>query len=141
MRRVPLFGQVGRRDLERIAAVATERTFAAGENIITQDEVGDSMYIILSGEAEVLDFDSHVATLHAGDFLGEMSVLRRIPRSATVRATSEVDAIRITQWDLEAELRNAPAIAFHMLAAMSNRLHVANLEIAKLTDQQRATVD
>ena len=64
-----------------------------------------------------------------------------MPRSATVRATSDVAAIRITQWDLDAELRNSPSVAVHMLAAMSNRLHVANLEIARLTDAAPATVD
>jgi CRP/FNR family cyclic AMP-dependent transcriptional regulator len=141
MTRVPLFGRVGRRDLERIAAVATERQFAAGENIVTQDEDGDSMYVIMEGEAEVLDWDSSVAKLHPGDFLGEMAVLRRIPRSATVRATTDVKALRLTQWDLDAELRNSPAVAVHMLVAMSNRLHSANLEIARLTDAVRTNID
>jgi CRP/FNR family cyclic AMP-dependent transcriptional regulator len=141
MMKVPLFSRIGRRDLERIAAVATERQFAAGENIVTQDEDGDSMYVIMEGEAEVLDWDSTVAKLHAGDFLGEMAVLRRIPRSATVRATTDVKALRLTQWDLDAELRNSPVVAVHMLVSMSNRLHSANLEIARLTDALRTDID
>ncbi len=134
MRAVPLFNQVGHRDLERLATVATERTFGAGEEIVTQDNEGDSIYIITEGEADVLDYGTHRATLHKGDFVGEMAVLRRMPHSATVRANTDVTALRITQWDLEAELRNTPSVAIHMLVSMANRLHLANLQLAQLQD-------
>ena len=134
MRATPLFSQVGRRDLERIAAAATERRFGTGEEIVTQDQEGDSIYIITEGDADVLDYGTHRATLHRGDFVGEMAVLRRMPHSATVRANTDVTTLRITQWDLDAELRNTPTIAIHMLVSMANRLHLANLQLAQLQD-------
>lgn len=133
---MPLFGQVGRRDLERLAAIATERTFKAGEEIVTEGEAGDSMFIITSGDAEVLEGGAHLADLEAGDFLGEMALFRDTVRSATVRAKGEVSAVRITQWDLDAELRDNPSIAVQMLGVLSDRLHAADQEVASAFGQR-----
>jgi CRP-like cAMP-binding protein len=134
MRSITLFAEIGRGDLGRLAAIATDRTFTAGEELVTQEQEGDSFYIITEGEAEVLSNGTHVATLRRGDSLGEMAVLRRMPHSASVRASTDVKALHITQWDLEAELRNTPGIAYRMLIAMSNRLHLANIELSQLQD-------
>jgi CRP-like cAMP-binding protein len=141
MTKVPLFSQVGRRDLERLAVIATEQTFKAGEEIVTQGEAGDSMFILTSGEAEVVDGGAHLADLGVGDFLGEMALFRQTPRSATVRAKTEVAALRVTQWDLEAELRGIPSIAVQMLGVLSDRLHAANQELARATGTPSTVVD
>lgn len=141
MTNVPLFSHVGRRDLERLAAIATERTFKGGEEIVTQGELGDSMFIITSGEAEVVDGGTHLADLGVGDFLGEMALFRQTPRSATVRAKSEVSALHITQWDLDAELRGTPSIAVQMLGILCERLHAANQELARATGTPSTVVD
>ncbi len=133
---VPLFSEVARHDLERLAATATERVFEANEEIVSEGEAGDSMFIITSGEAEVLLGDTHVADLGVRDFLGEMALFRNTPRSATVRAKTGVSTLRITQWDLDRELRDNPSIAIQMLGVLSDRLHAADQEVISAFGQR-----
>ena len=133
LRKVPLFSRVKHPDLERIAMLATRRTIKAGEDIVTQGEAGDSMFIITGGDAEVVDGDTHLADLGVGDFLGEMALFRQKPRAATVRAKNEVTAVCIRQWDLDVELRSTPSIAIQMLGVLSDRLDAANQELARAT--------
>lgn len=138
---VPAFSEVARRDLERLAAVTTERVIKAGVLIVRDRENADSMYIITAGEAEVLVDDKHVTDLGVGDFLGEMALFRKTRRTADVKAKSEVTALRITQWDLDAELRENPSIAIQMLGVFSDRLHAMNQELASATGKPSAVVD
>lgn len=79
--------------------------FGKGEKIIEQGTKGSSMFLFLSGEADVLvrngDSDQHVASLKTGDCAGEMSLLTGEPRSATVRAKVDCDLLEIRKEDLQ----------------------------------------
>lgn len=133
---VPLFSQVGRKDLERLAMLATERTYASGTDIVSEGEVGVAMFVISDGTVEVVKAedgkDVKIDELKRGAFFGEMALFENFPRNATVRATSDVTCLALTEWDVHAELRETPAVAIQLLKAMVRRLRTATQELADL---------
>ncbi|MEE8336992.1 MAG: cyclic nucleotide-binding domain-containing protein [Dehalococcoidia bacterium] len=133
---VPLFSQVGRKDLERLAMLATERSYASGTNIVSEGEVGVAMFVISDGTVEVVKAedgkDVKIDELKRGAFFGEMALFENFPRNATVRATSDVTCLALTEWDVHAELRETPAVAIQLLKAMVRRLRTATQELADL---------
>eukprot|EP00930_Biecheleria_cincta_P030868 TRINITY_DN2139_c0_g2_i1.p1 TRINITY_DN2139_c0_g2~~TRINITY_DN2139_c0_g2_i1.p1 ORF type:complete len:800 (+),score=169.09 TRINITY_DN2139_c0_g2_i1:86-2485(+) len=98
---VPLFMRLPRDQHPILAAACVNQPFKSGETIITQGEVGTTFFIIQSGEAEVLvDANGEakkVATLKGGDYFGENALLRNEPRTATIKATSDIKTLKITQ--------------------------------------------
>ena len=133
---VPLFSQVGRKDLERLAMLATERTYASGTDIVSEGEVGVAMFLISEGTVEVVKAedgkDVKIDELKRGAFFGEMALFENFPRNATVRATSDVTCLALTEWDVHAELRETPEVAIQLLKGMVRRLRTATQELADL---------
>ncbi len=90
---VPLFAGLDRSHLEALATRAAERTYSRGVAIVRQGEEGLGFYLVLNGTADVLRSGRPVATLLPGQFFGESALLKAQPRTADVRATSEVDCL------------------------------------------------
>lgn len=90
LRGIPFFAPLSPPTIERLSANLTPVTAAAGHWIIRQREVGDRYYIVDSGEAEVFADDRLIRTEGPGDSFGEIALLRAVPRTASVRAKSEV---------------------------------------------------
>jgi CRP-like cAMP-binding protein len=110
-------------------------SFSSGEVIIRESDSGKSMYVIVSGEAVVVltqgrSTENIVATLKAGDFFGEMSLLTGEPRTATVKAKSDVVCMKIEKEDLE-EIMSAHS---EVAAAMSEILVVRKEGLTELKD-------
>jgi putative peptide zinc metalloprotease protein len=109
---LPLFAGLGPSELDRLAARVLVTRYSAGDDIVTQGEAGDRFFVIVDGHVEVVrqDDDGNVTTvaeLGVGDYFGEMSLLHRQPRSATVRALSPVEAFTLTADDFVALLDGA----------------------------------
>lgn len=98
VRAVPLFAPLSLATVEYLAGSLRPVAFAAGESIMREGEVGDRFVIIDAGEAEVLQGGRRLRTLGAGDGIGEIALLRDIPRTASVRAIVDVRA-----WALDRE--------------------------------------
>jgi HEAT repeat protein len=127
LRRVPLFERLDPEDLQRVAAVADERTFAPGTAIVREGEVGDELFVILEGRVRVdkLDPDGTtraIRTYEAGDHFGELAVLLERPRVASVVAEDEVRTLVIGGDGLTAILRERPEAAMAMLATLAERI-------------------
>ena len=90
LRRTSLFEPLPAAAVERLARNSVPAVVEAGTTIIREGDVGDRVYVIASGEADVSANGSHVATLGPGDHVGEIALLRDVPRTATVVATTEV---------------------------------------------------
>lgn len=90
---VPLFAGLDRSHLEELATRAAERTYSRGVAIVRQGEEGLGFYLVLNGTADVLRSGQPLATLLPGQFFGETALLEAQPRTADVRATSEVDCL------------------------------------------------
>lgn len=131
LRRVPLLADLSPADLKRVAAIATEHRFLDSEIIFEQDEQGDEMYVIVSGEVRVLvtsekHTDKEIARRKAGDTVGEMSVISGSLRSATLSAVGDVHLLCLDQKSFEGLLRERPEVSLAVMRMLCDRLQQAS---------------
>jgi MFS family permease len=93
LRRLPLFAPLDEPTIEVLARRARRRDVAPGDVIVSAGDVGDSFYVVGSGTFEVTSDGAAPRFLVAGDFFGEIALLRAVPRTATVRATTEGELV------------------------------------------------
>jgi CRP-like cAMP-binding protein len=127
LKKVPIFSQLERRPLERLAKLMNTRPVRAGEVIIKEGDQAAGFFVISSGKAEVVrgadgDNPEVLATLGSGDFFGEMALFEGFPRNATVRAVDDSECLVMTRWDFTAEMKTHPEIAVGMLPILVRRL-------------------
>ena len=96
LRGIPLFEPLPMTALERIAAALEPATYAPGEALMTEGEEGDRYFIIASGEADVSQRGRHLVRCRSGEGVGEIALLRSVPRTATVTAIGEVGAFYLS---------------------------------------------
>ena len=101
LRAVPLFAEMADRDLRVIATFATEDSVPAGTTLMREGDFSNEVLAIETGTADVLQGDRTVASLGPGDIVGEMGVLERELRNASVVATSPMRLVRMTNWDVK----------------------------------------
>ncbi|MGI8829551.1 MAG: HEAT repeat domain-containing protein [Candidatus Limnocylindria bacterium] len=127
LRRVPLFDRLAPEDLQRLAAVATERRYAAHEALLTEGDLGDELVIIVEGDVLVVQGVGPdawlIRTYAGGDHIGELAVLRAQPRAATVVAGNDgVHGLVIDGDGLRAILEERPEAALALLATLADRI-------------------
>jgi CRP-like cAMP-binding protein len=117
---LPLFQDVGRRQLNKIAALARVGQFPSGTVVIQQGEPGDAFHLILSGRARVLSKRPKI--LRTGDYFGEMALLDGAERSATVVAENELQTMRIPRAPFLRLLKSEPTITIALLTRLAGRV-------------------
>ena len=131
-KRVPLFANLSPVDLKQLALIAEEELFSDGEEIAREGEVGDVMFIIVSGEVRVCASENgtelEIARRQAGDYVGEMAVLSREPRMASLIAVGDVRALCIDQKSFEGLLRERPDVSLSVIQVLNQRLKEASLK-------------
>jgi CRP-like cAMP-binding protein len=101
LRAVPVFAEMSEPDLKRIATFATEDSVPAGATLMREGDFSNEMIAIESGTAEVTRDGQTLSELGPGDVFGEIGVLERAQRTASVIATSPMRLIRLTNWDVK----------------------------------------
>ena len=123
---VPLFSDNTFDDLIVLDRILTCETYLRGENIITEGEVGDNMFIIYRGEAVVRKHipqgDRELARFGVGDFFGEMSLFDDEPRSATVAALNDVEVLVLSRDRFHSLVQQRPAVLMQLCTALVRRL-------------------
>jgi CRP/FNR family transcriptional regulator, cyclic AMP receptor protein len=120
---VPLFSNCSKRDLAAIARLAHEVELPAGHTLIRENaRVAYSFFVLIDGEAEVRRGGSTVAALGPGDFFGELALILRRPRTATVTLTAPSRLLSISAHNFHPLLMSSPAIQFKLLEAVAERL-------------------
>lgn len=108
--------------------------YAPGQPIVRQGERGDCMYVVQSGEVEVVkatsEGEQRIATLKEGDFFGEMSIFEHEVRSATVRARGEARVLKVDKRTLLRRMKEDPMLAFNLLETLSRRIRKLTAESA-----------
>ena len=122
IRRVPLFARCSKKELAEVAKLADEIDFGPGKELTTEGASGREFFVLLDGEAEVRQKGRKVGTLGPGDFFGEIALIARTPRTATVTSTTDVDLLVITAQSFRTLLDHQPPIAAKVLAALAERL-------------------
>ena len=122
IRGLPLFELCSKRDLRRIAALADERDVAAGTELIREGEPGNEFFVVVEGEVEVRRRGRRVAQLGPGSFVGEIALLSRSPRTATVVATTPLRVLAITGRDFVALLDSLPELWLKVARTLADRV-------------------
>jgi CRP/FNR family transcriptional regulator, cyclic AMP receptor protein len=143
LRDVPLLGEVPVHHLRELARTARYAIFPAGEAIVREGEFGATLYVIRSGQVDVVRGADGVepvvlATLGPGEFFGELSVFDTGPRSATVVAREETDTIVIGHAALLRLVQRHPELGVALLRTLCRRLRTANDLLEQATRGGRA---
>ena len=130
LKRVPLFEQCSKKDLQSIAQIADELDLRAGKVLIEEGERGREFFVIVEGE-EVRRKGRKVATLGPGSFFGEMALLSKIPRAATITTLTAVDVLVITDRAFLDLLNRMPALWLKVARALAERVGANELNDLK----------
>jgi|ERR671934_743577 CRP-like cAMP-binding protein len=122
---VPLFAQADEKFLDRLAGEFIERTYAAGETIAEEGEQGRTFVVIERGEATVLVHGNEVRKLGPGDAFGEMALIDKSARSATVKADTEVHGYQLPVWSFRPIVESHPEMTWALLEALAQRVRDA----------------
>jgi len=122
IRKVPLFSRCSRAELKEIAKLADEIDLRQGKEMTREGAPGREFFVLLEGTADVRKKGRKINTLRAGDFFGEISLVSRQPRTATVTATSPVRALVVTDYSFRHLLDESPQIKTKVMEAMAERL-------------------
>ena len=121
----PLFRGVAPDALAGLAEVATVVDFPAGHVIARQGEIGTGFFVVAEGAVRVVRDGAVVSRLGAGDFFGELSVLDRMPRNASVVAETPTTCLALASWDFDKVLLEQPALTLSIMRGVAARLREA----------------
>ena len=122
LKRVPLFARCSGKELEEVAMVADELDFKEGKELATEGAAGREFFVIVDGTAEVTRGNRKLRTLSDGDFFGEISLITKLPRTASVTTISPLRALVITDRSFRRMLDRSPSIQRKVLEALGERL-------------------
>jgi CRP/FNR family transcriptional regulator, cyclic AMP receptor protein len=117
----PLFEDVPDEELAQIAGFAQEVNVEAGRELVREGDFSYEFMVIEEGEAEVTRHGEHVNDLGSGDFFGEMGLLEKTLRNATVTAKTPMKLITLTGWDLKRMERHIPEAIERVRATLEAR--------------------
>ena len=120
---VPMFSACPKRELQLLARAAEEIRIEPGTEIIREGDRGHEFFVIAEGKAKVTHNGAEVATLGPGSFFGELALLDRTTRDATVTALTPMEVIILGQREFSAVLAQAPSMANKLMVGMARRLH------------------
>lgn len=152
LKKVPLFDGVKESTLEKLAEAAVTKKFKSGDTIIREGDYGEEMFILTKGtvkitkyitlrktEEDAPDMEKDLITLKADDnpYFGEMALLERDERTATVTAVTDVELLSIPadKFDeiAKQDYESAYKIVLHIAKTLSSRLRKTNKDVVKLT--------
>jgi CRP-like cAMP-binding protein len=122
LKRVPLFSKLDKKGLQAVARIADELDLPAGKEMATEGDRGREFFVLLKGEADVTKGGERLTTMKEGDFFGEIALVTKMPRTASVTATSDVDVLVITERDFDTLVKNTPEIGRAVAEALMERL-------------------
>ena len=132
--RVWLFAGLSEDQLESISSFTFQKAFSPGELIIEEGETGNGLYIIISGNVEILkglgtDNTVVLGQRMSGEVFGEMALLGEWPRTASVRSLDQVECLGIDRWVFLTLLERQPQIGINMLQILAQRLRESDARV------------
>ena len=124
---MPLFAQCSKRELGAIGGIADEIDLKEGTELTRQGKPGREFFVLIEGSADLLKNGRKVNSLKTGDFFGEIALVHKAPRTATVKATSPVHALVVTERNFRRLPEEQPEIQRKVLAALAERLAPSTL--------------
>ena len=125
IQKVPLFGDMDRKELEDLASWFKERSFSEGEEVVSEGRGGIGFFVIEEGHAGVSVHGEERASLGPGDHFGEVALIDEGARSATITAKSPLRTYGLTSWEFRPLVEGNASIAWKLLQTMAKRLRAA----------------
>ncbi|HFE63890.1 MAG TPA: Crp/Fnr family transcriptional regulator [Caldithrix sp.] len=150
LKNIPLFSELSDRDLEKITHVASKQKYHKDNLILIEEEVGSTMFVILSGRVKISRISDDgreviLSILSDGDFFGEMSLLDGYTRSANVTAIDDSELLVIRREEFLQMLHDFPQIAINLLKELAQRIrksdeHIKSLSLQDATGRVASTL-
>jgi CRP-like cAMP-binding protein len=122
LRSVPLFSGCSKTELRRLAATADEVDLREGHVLMREGRPGREFFVLIEGSVEVTAKGRKLTDLGGGDWFGEIALLTKVPRTATVTTTSAVRALVLTDRAFRQLVETMPSIGIKVLASVGERL-------------------
>ncbi len=135
LQEMPLFRNVDPKQLKVVAMMGESRTYRAGERLFEKGDEGDSAYIVLEGEVDVLvptnGSEHSVAVLGRGEIFGELAVICDQPRSTAIAARTDLAVLRLERNDVLNLVREFPDISVELVRVLGKRLERTTRELSQ----------
>jgi CRP-like cAMP-binding protein len=122
LQRVPLFADLGRKELEQVADSMKERRFEQGETLTVEGRGGVGFFVVEEGEAAVTVREEQRAKIGPGDYFGEIALISEGARTATITAETPVKAWGMTMWDFRPLVEGNAQMSWKMLQGMAKKV-------------------
>jgi CRP-like cAMP-binding protein len=147
LRRIPLFAHINPQKLKLLAFTSERVVFDAGQTLFLQGDEGDAAYVVIDGQADVLvdapQGPVSVAKMERNAIVGEVAILCDVPHTATIKAITRLDTLRITKAQFLELLTEYPELSIEImkilalrLAKTSNQLSAARSQLNALTAKE-----
>jgi adenylate cyclase len=141
LRKCAVFAGLETHELEALCECVQERSIRAGEEFIRQDDIGDRCFIVASGQAVVFQHDESeevlLSTVGPGECLGELGYFSDSRRSASVRASEDIEVLELYYTDLQRILEVTPRLAKNLLDLVTKRLRRSNFHVQEVVQRVR----
>lgn len=133
LRNIPMFARIEPSKLKLLAFTSERLTFQSGQDLCVQGGDGDSAFIIIEGDADVIVDSPNgpltVAAMGRNDVVGEIAILCDVPRTATVRATTDLTALKISKDLFFRLVTEFPQMAVEIMRVLATRLNVTTAQL------------
>jgi CRP/FNR family cyclic AMP-dependent transcriptional regulator len=127
LKTVPLFSRCSKKELGDIARITDEIDLPEGKVLTKEGASGREFFVLMEGNADVRRKRRKVGTLGPGDFLGEIALVTKTPRTATVKTTSPVRALVVSEQNFRRLLERSPQVQIKVLEALAERVAATSL--------------
>jgi CRP/FNR family transcriptional regulator, cyclic AMP receptor protein len=132
LQNVPIFSGLPKKELKTMAHSFVQRTYSAGVIIEAEGEKGVSFYLIIEGSVNVRKGTKIIAQLSRGQFFGELSILDKQPRSATIETIEPTKCLIMTAWVWSGFLETQPKLAVPVMRELARRLRETDQKLSSL---------
>ncbi|NUB14461.1 cyclic nucleotide-binding domain-containing protein [Azospirillum brasilense] len=140
LRRIPLFANIDTAKLKLLAFTSERLSFRSGAILFEQDGMGTCAYILLRGEAEVIVTGPGgplaVATLGSNEIVGEIAILCDVPRTATVRASTDLEALCVPKDHFLQMIADFPQMGLEIMRSLAHRLELTTMRLREVLAAQ-----
>lgn len=135
LRKVPLFAQMDPAKLKLLAFTSERMAFQPGQVVCRQGDVGDAAYVIISGDCDVVAEtpvgEVPLARIGANAIIGEIAILCDVPRTATVKAGTKIETLKIGKEQFLRLIKEFPDLGIEVMRELADRLSKTTAELSQ----------